>query len=144
MTTQSDLKSRITRLLDSRNSSRPTLRRTAAAFAGIALAFAVLTPVHAEKIYKIGGDITVPHVIDKVDPQYPEDAQSDKIQGTVILHCVIGSDGMAHDITVVKSLDPGLDRNAAQAVLQWHFAPATLNGERVAVEATIEVNFRRQ
>ena len=59
-----------------------------------------------------------------------------------MLSVVIGTDGLAHDISIVKSLDAGLDRKAAEAMEQWHFAPGTLNGEPVAVRATIEVNFK--
>ncbi len=50
---------------------------------------------------------------------------------------------MAHDISVTKSLNPWrLDRQAAEAVEQWHFAPGTLQGEPVAVRANVEVNFK--
>ena len=81
-------------------------------------------------------------MIYKVDPAYTEEARQQKIAGTTQLSVVIGTDGLAHDINISKSLDPGLDRQAAEAVAQWHFAPGTLNGEPVAVRAVIEVNFR--
>ncbi len=142
MTTTSDVKSRIIRLVASPVSSRKTFVRTAAAFAGILLAFTALTPVHAQKVYKAGGDIQGPSVLQKVEPQYTEDARAAKIQGAVVLSMVIGVDGMAHDISVTRSLDPGLDRKAAEAIEQWHFAPGTLQGEPVPVEAVVEVNFR--
>jgi protein TonB len=79
-----------------------------------------------------------------VEPQYTESARADRINGTVILGCIVGADGLAHDIYVKQSLDPGLDRNAAEAIQKWHFAPGTLKGEPVDVEAVIEVNFRLQ
>jgi TonB family protein len=142
MTTTSDVKSRIFRLLGSPRSHRPTFARTAVAFAVIVLAFAALTPLQAQKVYKVGGDVTTPRILDKVDPQYTDEARSAKIQGTVTLSMVVGADGMAHDISVQKSLEPGLDRKAAEAIEQWHFAPATLNGEPVMVQVVIEVNFK--
>ena len=142
MTTHNDVKSRITRLLDSRSNSHPSLRRSAIPFAGIALAFAVLIPLRAQKIYNIADGVTPPRVLQKVDVQYTEEARRDKISGTVQLSFVVQEDGMAHDINVTKSLDPGLDRNAATALEQWHFAPGTLNGEPVAVRAVVEVNYR--
>ena len=143
MTTTSDVKSRILRLLAAQVSPRTTFLRTAAAFAGIVLAFAALAPVRAEKIYTIGDGVTPPSVLQKIDPVYPEDAKADKVEGTVILSCVIGTDGMAHDISVVKSLESRFDKNAAEAVEQWHFAPGMHEGQPVPVRATIEVNFRR-
>jgi protein TonB len=96
----------------------------------------------AGQIYRVGGDVMSPRVIFKVDPQYTEEARQEKIAGSTVLSVVVGTDGLAHDINVSKSLDPGLDRKAAEAVQQWHFEPGTLNGEPVAVRAVIEINFR--
>ena len=69
----------------------------------------------SDQVYKVGGDVTSPRVIYKVDPAYTEEARHAKIAGTVMLSIVIGADGLAHDINIVKSLDPGLDRKAAEA-----------------------------
>jgi protein TonB len=79
-----------------------------------------------------------------VDPQYTEEARKAKISGTVTLTMTIGVDGMAHDISVVRSLDSGLDLKAVEAVQQWHFNPGKKDGEAVPVLATIEINFRLQ
>lgn len=148
MTTETNLKTRITRLLDrsiARYTSRNNLLRTAIGFAVLLLVIGTvgLRKGRAqEPVYKVGGDVTSPHVSYKVDPQYTEEARSAKIDGPVVLSVVVGTDGLAHDISIVKSLDAGLDRKAAEAIEQWHFDPATRNGEPVAVRATIEVNFR--
>jgi TonB family protein len=156
MTTKTNLKTRITRLLDhsiARNTSRANLLRTAIGFAIVLAGFGVLSlqkssaqsePPRDQPVYeyKPGGDITSPRVLSKVDPAYTEEARRDKISGSVVLSMVIGTDGLAHDINVQRSLDPGLDKNAADVVQQWHFAPGTLNGEPVAVRAVIEINFK--
>ncbi len=55
---------------------------------------------------------------------------------------VIDEKGIPQDIIVTRSLDPGLDQKAIEAVRQWRFRPATKNGRPVSVRATIEVNFR--
>jgi TonB family protein len=149
MTTQTNLKTRIARLLDrgiARTTSRANLLRTAAGFAIFLAVIGTLglqkSNAQSDQVYKVGGDVTSPRVLYKVDPAYTEEASQAKVVGTVTLNMVIGTDGLAHDISVVKSLDPGLDRTAAEAVQQWHFAPGTLHGEPVAVRATIEINFR--
>ena len=49
---------------------------------------------------------------------------------------------VARDITVVRSLEPGLDDKAVSAVQQWKFQPGAKDGQAVDVKATIEVNFR--
>ena len=156
MTTKTNLKTRITRLLDrsiARTTSRANLIRTAIGFAIVIAGVGLLSlqkssaqsePPRDQPVYeyKPGGDITSPRVLSKVEPAYTEEARRDKISGSVVLSMVIGTDGLAHDINVQRSLDPGLDKNAADVVQQWHFAPGTLNGEPVAVRAVIEINFR--
>jgi TonB family protein len=145
MTTQTNFKSRIVRLLDGtpvRRTSRGTLAGFATAFAVILFVVALLSPVRAEEVHQMGDGVSQPSVIYKVDPQYTEDARRDKISGPVTLSLVVGADGLAHDISVIQPLDPGLDVKAAEAVEQWRFAPGVLNGEPVAVRATIVVNFR--
>ena len=69
-------------------------------------------------------------------------ARDARIEGTVVLSIVVGSDGSAHDINVVSTPDAGLGVKAAQAVQQWRFQPATKDGEVVAVNAQIAVNFK--
>jgi TonB family protein len=52
------------------------------------------------------------------------------------------SNGRAHDVKVVRSLEPSLDANAVEAVKAWEFAPATKDGRPVAVELRLEVDYR--
>jgi TonB family protein len=54
---------------------------------------------------------------------------------------VVGPDGKVHDVKVSRSLGLGLDEKAMEAVKVWKFDPARKNGQPVAVEMTIEVNF---
>jgi TonB family protein len=145
MTTQIDVKSRIMRLLDRsivRTTSTRTLRCAAVAFAGLVLAIAI--PVLAQEPYHVGGDVSSPSVLQKVDPEYTEAARAAKISGPVVLSMTIGVDGMAHDISVVRGLDSGLDLKAVEAVQKWHFNPGIRKGEPVPVLATVEINFRLQ
>jgi TonB family protein len=94
------------------------------------------------KIYKMSDGMTPPRVLYKLEPQYTEDARAAKISGPVILMLVVGSDGVARDIQVKQSLDPGLDQSAINAVQRWKFQPGVKDGQAVDVMATIEVNFR--
>jgi TonB family protein len=149
MTTETNLKSRIARLLDrgiARTTSRSSLVRIVIGFAIVLVAIGTLglqkSRAQSDQVYKAGGDVTSPRVLYREDPQYTEDARRDKISGPVVLTVVVGTDGLAHDISVTQSLDPGLDLQAALAIQKWHFAPGTLNGQPVAVRAVIEVNFK--
>jgi TonB family protein len=142
MKSRAELKDRIAGILRSGVTTTPMFHRLCVGVGVGIFVLAALAPVGAQTVYQVGGDVSAPRVIEHVDPEYTEEAKESKISGTAILSCVIRPDGMAHDCTVVRSLDPGLDRNAAEAIEKWHFAPGTLNGDAVSVSATIEVNFR--
>jgi protein TonB len=76
----------------------------------------------------------------KVEPIYPTLAKQAGISGTVELMGVLGVDGRIHELRVVSG-HPLLIKAAMDAVKQWVFAPTTLNGEPVEVQAPIQVNF---
>lgn len=76
------------------------------------------------------------------DPEYSEEARQAKYQGTVVLWVVIGADGRAHQVRVQRSLGMGLDEKAIEAVRQWRFQPSMKDGQAVAVQVNVEVNFR--
>jgi TonB family protein len=91
---------------------------------------------------RIGGGVTAPKVLHKMEPEYTEEARVAKYQGTAVLAVEIDTNGVAKNIRIVKGLGFGLDENAVTAVRQWQFQPATKDGAAVTVQASIEVNFR--
>jgi periplasmic protein TonB len=84
---------------------------------------------------------TVPQVIYNPEPSFSEDARKAKAQGTVLLLLVVGKDGRPYDIRVGQSLGMGLDEQAIAAVTRWRFRPATKNGQPVASQIAVEVDF---
>jgi protein TonB len=92
-------------------------------------------------VLRVGGDVSAPHPIYDPDPDYSEEARRAKFQGTVMLWVVIGPDGRPRDVRVARTLGMGLDQKAMEAVREWKFAPAMLDGRAVAVEVNIEVTF---
>lgn len=93
-------------------------------------------------VFRVGGGVSAPAVIFKVDPEYSEEARKAKYSGTVLLSVIVDSEGHARDVHVVKSLGMGLDEKAVEAVLKWRFKPGMKGGVAVNVRAQIEVNFR--
>ncbi len=93
-------------------------------------------------VYKIGGGVSAPTLVFKVEPEYSEEARKAKFQGTVVLYVVVDEKGMPRDLKVVRPLGLGLDQKALEAVQKWRFKPGVKDGKPVSVGATIEVNFR--
>ncbi len=97
---------------------------------------------NAAPVYKIGGDVSAPTLISKVEPAYTESAKNNKIEGAVLLSVVIDSSGVPRNIVVMRGLGSGLDESAIEAITHWRFSPGRKNGQPVAVRANVEVNFR--
>lgn len=93
-------------------------------------------------VYRIGGGVSAPALIYKVEPEYSEEARKAKHQGTVVLYVVVNDKGEPGNIRVVRAIGLGLDEKAIEAVKKWRFKPGLKSGKPVSVAATIEVNFR--
>ena len=94
--------------------------------------------------YRPGNGVETPRLLREVKPQYTAQAMRAKVQGEVLLECIVLPDGTVGNIRVVRSLDSafGLDQEAIKAARQWRFQPGTKDGAPVAVRAQIEINFR--
>lgn len=93
-------------------------------------------------VYRVGGGVSAPVLVNKTEPEYSEEARKAKHQGTVMLYVQIDTSGKATNVQVVRSLGLGLDEKAMEAVKKWKFKPGYKDGKPVTVEAQIEVNFR--
>ncbi len=93
-------------------------------------------------VYRVGGRVSAPQVLFRVDPEYSEEARKAKYSGTVVIQLVVDPSGHGREIHVIRSLGLGLDEKAIEAVSKWKFRPGLRDGQPVAVVATIEVNFR--
>lgn len=98
------------------------------------------SPVSSTDAQKSG--TTPPQFLSGKDPQYTEDARNANIEGTVILTVKINEKGRVTNVVVKNSLEKGLDRNAVKAVKHWKFEPAKVNGQPVATETNVSVDFR--
>ena len=77
--------------------------------------------------------------------QYPAIAQENGVQGRVIVAFVVEKDGSVTDVTVVRSVDPSLDKEAARVVRQMpKWIPGKQNGAAVRVKYNVPVTFKLQ
>lgn len=93
-------------------------------------------------VFRVGGGVSAPVVLYKVDPEYSDEARKAKYSGTVVLYIEVDQAGKARNIRVVKGIGLGLDEKAIEAVQKWKFKPGLKDGKPVVVAAHIEVNFR--
>ena len=89
---------------------------------------------------RIHAGIDPPQKTRDVAPEYPVLARSTGAHGIVIIEATIDALGNVVETRVLRSI-PVLDTAALDAVRQWKYAPARLNGAPVAVLVTVTVNF---
>jgi TonB family protein len=92
-------------------------------------------------VFRIGGGITEPTILERYDPEYSEEARRARHQGSVVLDAIVRADGSVEIQGVVRSLGYGLDDKAIEALSRWRFNPALQNGQPVDVRLNIQVNF---
>ena len=93
-------------------------------------------------VFRVGGRVTAPALLYKVEPEYSEEARKAKHQGIVVLYVEVDPSGRAQNLRVLQSLGLGLDEKAIDAVRKWKFRPGYKDGKPVTVAATVEVRFR--
>jgi TonB family protein len=85
---------------------------------------------------------TAPSCLYCPQAEYTKAAVDNKYQGMVTMITVIGVNGKAGPISIVKGLPYGLDAEAVSAVRKWRFKPALgPDGKPAPVRQTIEVQF---
>jgi protein TonB len=94
-------------------------------------------------VYGVGNGVTPPIPVRQPPPAYTAEAMRARLQGVVVLNCVVQPDGTCSDIRVTQSLDMtfGLDQQAVASAREWRFRPGTRMGEPVPVRVTLEIGF---
>jgi len=88
----------------------------------------------------IGERAALEQVVDRVEPQYPDEAKAHHVQGPVVLDVLVGRDGRVQKLGRVQG-DVGLTAAASDAVGQWRFKPLIRNGRPASFETHITLVF---
>jgi periplasmic protein TonB len=91
----------------------------------------------------IGGDVKPAQLIKSVSPVYPQMAKTQRIAGNVTLDALVDTSGNVAELKVLSG-PPILHRAALDAVKQWKYTPAQLDGTPTAIHLTVTVQFRTQ
>jgi protein TonB len=79
-------------------------------------------------------------VVDRVKPDYPEEAMAQQVQGAVTVDVIVGKDGHVESANSLDG-DARLQPAAVKAVRKWGFAPLLRNGHFVSFETHITLHF---
>ncbi len=103
------------------------------------------TPVVREgDLVTMGPGVTMPVVLDRVDPKYPRIAERIRVDGDVEAEALVGPDGSVEEVRILRTshTNVGFEDATEEAVLQWRYKPATKNGVKVRMWVQIRVPFR--
>src|SRR5271154_6630915 len=89
---------------------------------------------------RVSSGVSTGLLIKKVTPNYPPLAKQARIQGKVLLQAEISKEGTIQNLQLISG-HAMLAPAAIEAVKQWRYKPYLLNGEPVAVETQVDVNF---
>jgi TonB family protein len=91
-------------------------------------------------IVELSSDAAEGLLVRRVEPDYPEQALAQRVQGPVLLNLRIGREGIVQGVKVISG-DPRLAEAASAAVRQWRFKPHIVSGVAVEIETEITLNF---
>jgi TonB family protein len=81
------------------------------------------------------------YLLYRVEPLYPREARAERIDGTVMVHLQIGTDGHVKSSRELSGPAP-LVPAALAAVREWRFIPALRNGQPVDSEKDVSIEFQ--
>jgi len=88
-----------------------------------------------------GGNLQAAVLLKRVSPVYPNAALKDGVKGEVRVRATIGKDGVPTNLTAISG-DPRLVDAALEAIRQWRYRPATLEGQAIETTTTVSVAFQ--
>lgn len=112
--------------------------------ANLAMGIATFTPLAApQSEFDLSQVDSQPQPIGRVNPVYPYAARQKNLQGVVIVRFLVDAEGRVTKASVVEASPAQVfDQAALDAVRKWRFAPARLDGERVATWMSVPIRFK--
>ena len=109
-----------------------------------ALAATPEAPGNAAQNVRISTGVVAPHIVSSVNVVPPTTAVSKSVPvpAQVGLDVTVDASGLAQDVKVRQSLTPEWDASVVAAVKQFHFRPATLDGQPFATKLHLLVDLR--
>lgn len=105
----------------------------------------ILKPTGRRTVQESGDAVVAddpPRLLNRVYPEFSEEARRKKVNGTVVLSTLVTEHGTPTDVRVLRGLGYGLDEKAVEAISQYKFSPAMKDGKPIAQHVTVEISFR--
>jgi periplasmic protein TonB len=99
-------------------------------------------PGDGNSIYSPGHGVTAPVLVSAPSAEFSDEARRNKYQGVCLVSVVVDARGVPQNLHVTRALGMGLDEKAMEAIRRYRFKPGTKDGKPVAVQITVEVDFR--
>src|SRR5262249_52433684 len=90
-------------------------------------------PYGAKELTRCPDPVVAPRVVSQRDPAGATSS------GVVVISIIVGSDGIPHDLSIVSSPNPKVEKAALDAVREWRFRPATCDREPVEAKIAVEI-----
>jgi len=100
-------------------------------------------PVAPAAPLPVGGDVKPAKLLASVPPSYPTLAKTQHVAGDVKVDALIDTNGRVTTMKVISG-PTLLHQSAMDALRQWKYQAATLDGKPVAMHLTVTIQFRLQ
>ena len=100
-------------------------------------------PVAPAAPLPVGGDVKPAKLLASIPPSYPTLAKTQHVSGDVKVDALIDTNGRVTTMKVISG-PTLLHQSAMDALRQWKYQAATLDGKPVAMHLTVTIQFRLQ
>jgi TonB family protein len=100
-------------------------------------------PVAPAAPLPVGGDVKPAKLLASIPPSYPTLAKTQHVSGDVKVDALIDTNGRVTTMKVISG-PTLLHQSAMDALRQWNYQAATLDGKPVAMHLTVTIQFRLQ
>jgi TonB family protein len=100
-------------------------------------------PSEQDGLVKVGAQVIPPSVKKKVDPKFPNQTLTQRVEGPITVEVVVGKDGRLRSPRIIDTMGaPMLAYATAEALRQWEFTPATADGQLVDSRYRLTMNYK--
>ena len=124
------------------DAAAPTVSSGASLGSGL-VPSAAAQPAAPAPVTPVGGDVKTARLLSSVPPVYPPIAKSQHVAGDVRIDALIDANGRVSSMKVISG-PPLLHQAAMDALRQWKYQAATLNGTAVPMHLTVTLQFHLQ